>query len=90
MDYETLIKNIDKDLVLLKTIPPPAGCSDIWAQEIHSLNREPELLNLLKNTEYLLERVKVMDKAMNGDWEIGYPYRSIAQLESARGYLKKE
>ncbi|KAK9935988.1 hypothetical protein M0R45_012855 [Rubus argutus] len=58
MDYETLIKNIDKDLVLLKTIPPPAGCSDICSQEIQSLNKEPELLNLLKNTEYLLERVK--------------------------------
>ncbi|KAM5588765.1 stigma-specific STIG1-like protein 1 [Rosa sericea] len=31
-----------------------------------------------------------MDKALNGNWETGYPYKSIAALQSARDYLKKE
>ncbi|XP_062013544.1 uncharacterized protein LOC133729936 [Rosa rugosa] len=31
-----------------------------------------------------------MDKALNGNWETGYPYKSIAQLQSVRDYLNKE
>lgn len=68
MDYETLIKNVDKDvedLEQLRTTPLLAGCNN-WAPEIQNLKILRDILNSLKNMEDELEQLKAMNTALRG------------------------